>query len=300
MTGIARAALHAIRADPRAISQASNAGFYYGTDSSAPTACGSGPYLEPAGNCASGTHGAYGEYIGEVGTWSNWQGCTTGVAWNQTNYNMANSNLIRYHTGLGAGAYWFAAGPGRDPHYNGTYSEAAAWGVAQAKQAMSSVGGLFLGLRYIFLDVENNGTAPDGNGWNTVWNSPCGNRVLARYITPEVDYATFSAFRNYIDAYTPYLAGIYSAGSRSYGSWTGIFGLQQIQHTAEWTFNNEHAQLTFPAGFSDSSASANWFASAPASCHLLWQWSGGNGVLNGNGDFDQLYAGNIANPSCHP
>ena len=298
--GIARAALQAVRADPPAVSRGSNAGFSYGTDSSAPTACGRGPYLEPAGSCARGTHGSYGEYIGEVGTWSNWQGCTSGVAWNQTNYNMANSNLIRYHTGQGAAAYWFAAGPGRDPHYNGTVSEAAAWGVAQAQQAMSHVRGLFLGFRYIFLDVENNGTAPDGNGWNTVWNGPCGSKVKARYIAPQVDYATFSAFRNYIDFYTPYLAGIYSAGSRSYGSWTGIFGLQQIHHTAEWTFNNEQAELRFPAGFSGSNASPDWFASAPASCHLLWQWSGGNGVYNGYGDFDQLYAGNIANPPCHP
>jgi hypothetical protein len=32
---------------------------------------------------------------------------------------------------------------------------------------------------YIFFDIENNGTAPDGNGWNTVWNGPCGGRVKA-------------------------------------------------------------------------------------------------------------------------
>ena len=163
-------------------------------------------------------------------------------------------------------AYWFAAGPGRDPHYNGTTAEATAWGVAQAKQVISSLGGLFFSFRYIFMDIENNGSAPDGNGWNTVWNGPCGNNAGAEYIAPEVDYATFSGFRNYIDINSPYLAGVYSAGGLSYGSWTGIFGGQQIHHTAEWTFTNEQADLNFPSGFSDSNATADWFANAPAAC----------------------------------
>ena len=297
---IARRALPAVRADLLGAAAASgSSGYYYGTDSSAPVACGSGPYTEPAGSCANGTHGPYGEYIGEIGSYLNWKGCTTsGLNWVQANYNMANDNLVKYHVGLGAAAYWFAAGPGRDPHYNGTYAEAEAWGAAQAKQVISRLGGTFFGFRYIFMDIENNGTAPDGNGWNTVWNGPCGNRVRAGYIDPNVDYATFSGFRNYIDLHSPYLAGVYSAGGRSYGSWSGIFGGGQIHHTAEWTFTNEQAKLRFPWGFSDSGASAWWFASAPAACHLLWQWSGGNGVLNGYGDFDQASGSNNATPSC--
>jgi hypothetical protein len=297
---IARRVLPAAIADPPGITSSSaSSGFYYGTDSSAPVACGGGPYTEPAGDCAHGTHGPYGEYVGEIGSYLNWQGCTTsGLNWVQANYNMANDNLVNYHMGLGAAAYWFAAGPGRDPHYNGTTSEATAWGVAQAKQVISSLGGDFFGFRYIFMDIENNGTAPDGNGWNSVWNSPCGDKVKAEYIAPEVDYATFSGFRNYIDIHSPYLAGIYSAGGRSYGSWTGIFGLQQIHHTAEWTFTGEQANVRFPDGFSDSGTSASWFAGAPAACDLMWQWSGGNGVLNGYGDLDQAVAANNANPSC--
>ena len=64
-----------------------------------------------------------------MGPWLNWKGCSaSGLAWNQANYNMANDNFVKYHTGLGAAGYWFAAGPGRDPHYNGTYAEAMAWG----------------------------------------------------------------------------------------------------------------------------------------------------------------------------
>jgi hypothetical protein len=139
-----------------------------------------------------------------MGSWLNWEGCSaSGLAWNQANYNMANDNFVNYHTGLGAAGYWFAAGPGRDPHYNGTYAEATAWGAAQAKQAIARLNGRFFAFRYICFDIENNGTAPDGNGWNTVRNGPCGGRTKASYIAPEVDYATFSGFRNYIDAHSP-------------------------------------------------------------------------------------------------
>jgi hypothetical protein len=297
---IARSVLRSVHAHPAVRSASGDTpGYYYGTDSSAPTACGRGPYTEPVGTCANGTIRPYGEYIGMMGSWLNWQGCSTsGLAWNQANYNMANDNFVNYHTGLGAAGYWFAAGPGRDPQYNGTYAEAMAWGAAQAKQAISRLNGRFFAFRYIFFDIENNGTAPDENGWNTVWNGPCGGRIKASYIAPEVDYATFSGFRNYIDAHSPYLAGVYSAGGRSYGSWTGIFGAGQIKHTAEWTFTSEQSELNFPQGFSDSNASAQWFANAPAACQLMWQWSGGDGVLNGYGDFDQVKTANNANPSC--
>ena len=177
---IARGALDEVRADAPGMANASPAGFYYGTDSSAPDGCGSGPYTEPAGTCGSGTHGYYGEYIGELGSYMNWKGCTnSGLNWVQANYNMANDNLVKYHIGLGAAAYWFAAGPGRDPNYNGTTAEATAWGVAQAKQVISHLSGVFFNFRYIFMDIENNGEAPDGNGWNTVWNGACGSKIKA-------------------------------------------------------------------------------------------------------------------------
>lgn len=297
---IARSVLRSVHANPSGQAyRGDSAGYYYGTDSSAPTACGRGPYLEPVGSCGNGTIKPYGEYMGMMGSWLNWEGCSSsGLAWNQANYNMANDNFVNYHTGLGAAGYWFAAGPGRDPHYNGTYAEAEAWGAAQARQAIARLNGKFFSFRYIFFDIENNGTAPDENGWNTVWNGPCGGRIKASYIAPEVDYATFSGFRNYIDAHSPYLAGVYSAGGRSYGSWTGIFGGGVIKHTAEWTFTSEQSALNFPHGFSASNAGAQWFANAPAACQLMWQWSGGNGVLNGYGDFDQVKTANNANPGC--
>jgi Domain of unknown function (DUF4232) len=280
------------------------AGFYYGTDSAAPQACGNGhaAYTEPAGSCAKGTAGPYGEYIGEVGSFMNWQHCTTaGLAWDQANYNMATDNVVDFSTGLGAAAYWFAAGPGRDPHDNGTAAEAATWGQQQAQQALQALGGKVFDFRYVFLDIENNGVPPDEDGWNTVWNGPCGNHVKSSFIPPNVDFATWTGFANYIDNHSPYLAGVYSSGGNWYGSWAGIFsGGPRLSNTAEWTFTNEQADLTFPSGFTGSHASAQWFSSEPAACHLLLQWSGGNGVLNGYGDFDVAEAANDASPSCAP
>jgi hypothetical protein len=297
---IARGALATAKSDP---AQSQGSGFFYGTDSAAPQACGngSGPYAEPAGSCGRGTAGPYGEYMGEVGSFMNWQRCTTaGLAWDQANYNMATDNVVKFGTGLGAAAYWFAAGPGRDPHYNGTLAEAATWGQEQAQQALSDLGGKVFDFRYIFMDIENNGVPPDEDGWNTVWNGPCGGTVKAAYIPANVDFATWTGFADYINNHSTYLAGVYSSGGNWYGSWAGIFGNEQLSNTAEWTFTNEQSQLNFPSGFSGSHARAQWFSNEPAACDLLWQWSGGNGVLNGYGDFDVAEATNDASPACAP
>ena len=298
---LARHALAIAKSEP-AQSQSST-GFYVGTDSAAPQACsnGNGPYTLSSGNCGQGKAIPYGEYIGEVGSFMNWQGCTTsGLAWVQANYNMATDNVVDYGVGLGAAAYWFAAGPGRDPHYNGSTAEATTWGQEQAQQAISDLGGKVFDFRYIFMDIENNGVPPDGDGWNTIWNGACGNKVKAEYVPANVDFATWVGFANYIDNHSPYLAGVYSAGGIGYGGWTGIFGSEQLSNTPEWTFDNEQAQLDFPSGFAGSHASALWFSNEPAACDLLWQWSGGNGVLNGYGDFDLANAANNVSPSCAP
>ena len=160
------------------------------------------------------------------------------------------------------------------------------------------MGGDVLGFRYIFMDIENNGVPPDENGWNTVWNGPCGSTVKAEYIPANIDYATWQGFAAYVDQHSPYQAGVYSAGGDYYGSWTGIFGSEKLSNTAEWTYTNEEGQLTFPGGFSSQHASPQWFAGQPAACDLLWQWSGGDGVLNGYGDFDVADAAHNASPSC--
>ena len=44
---------------------------------------------------------------------------------------------------------------------------------------LSQQHGRFFAFRYIFVAIENNGTAPGGNGWNIVWNGLCGSRIKA-------------------------------------------------------------------------------------------------------------------------
>ena len=73
--------------------------------------------------------------MGEIGKWDVWQGCdSNGLAWNETDYDDANTNYDNYVDGVGALGYWMMAGPGRDPHYSGTTSEATTWGNTRRKK----------------------------------------------------------------------------------------------------------------------------------------------------------------------
>jgi hypothetical protein len=295
-TALARQAIDAARVTASGITPAESSGFIYGTDSGYPYACGSGPYREPDGVCGDGTEGYYGLYVGESGTWQNWEcGDGYGLNWVQGNYNAANDNAVDYDVDdVGASAYWFAAGPGRDPHYNGTTSEAETWGEDQGAAMADSVEGLSLDSLYFFLDMETAGD-PDGNGWNSIW-SGCGGSGTGS-IAGDVDRATYAGFMSEVINDTGYLAGIYSAGGDYFGAWEGIMGSSEtICCTAEWTFDNEQAEVynDFPGNFSGSNASADWFASAPAACESFWQWSGGDGILNEfGGDYDQVDANRI-------
>jgi hypothetical protein len=115
--------------EPAAAVQAASdspAGFWYGTDSSHINIPGPAPYHEPV------IGGFYGGYIGMTGNWANLTGCHKIVVWdaannNQANNNQANNNYTWHHKGIGTGVYYFMGGPGVDPHYNGTVSEAYSW-----------------------------------------------------------------------------------------------------------------------------------------------------------------------------
>ena len=302
VVALARGALTAAQQGAE-VSQASSTGFYYGTDSSAPTACGngSGPYTEPRGSCANGSAGPYGEYIGEVGTFTNWQGCTSGLAWNQANYNMATANVVKFSTGLGAAAYWFAGGPGRDPHYNGTAAEASAWGQQQAAAALKAMSGKVFDFRYVFFDIENNGGPPDEDGWNTVWNGPCGGTVRASYIPRKNRLRHLDRVRQLYQRPLALPGGRVLRGRRLLRLVDRHLRQREAQPTPpSGPSTNEQGQLEFPSGFTGSRASPQWFSSEPAACDLLWQWSGGDGVLNGYGDLDQAKAASDASPSCAP
>jgi hypothetical protein len=264
-------------------------GFYYGTDSSPVSVTGSAPYKEPY------TGGNYGGYIGMAGNWARTVGCHTGnfLDWSSANSAQANTNDTKYHIGVGTGAYWYMGGPGVDPHWNGTTSEATKWGALQAQWTLAAMKDLHVTYPVAWADIELPGIepAPD-NGWNSVYSSPCSEHVVQAYVPANVDRAEFNGFAAYIVAHSKYKVGVYSAPS----VWTSIFTTgtpSLIPNTYEWTYWNETATLSHaPSGWClrGTSGCAEFFGGQTSASKyaLMWQWSGGGGVRNGHGDFDQI------------
>jgi phage-related protein len=268
-------------------------GFWYGTDSSYMAIPGSAPYREPV------IGSAYGGYIGMIGNWAHWQGCNGKVVWSKTDARDARTNFVTYHKGIGTGAYWFMAGPGVDPHYNGTTAEAATWGRQQAARALSDLAQRSPRVTYpvVFMDVEIPGDAPSytpapDNGWNTVYTSPCSGKVRTYHIAASVDRADFNGFAGYLTTHSKYKAGVYSAPP----IWTSIFGTgtaASITNTYEWTYLAATRSLTNPPYrwcLPGTTTCARFFGGITRASKyaLMWQWSGGGGYYNGYGDFDQI------------
>jgi hypothetical protein len=272
-------------------------GFWYGSDSFAPIAPtdpqSDGLYEMPN----SPTGGSYGAYMGQVGTWSHWEGCPTGaLQWVQQNFNDAESNWVN-GAGVGAAPVWMMAGPGREPNYSATNTtEAYDWGVAQAQRVVSTDLDDAFTFPYVFMDIEadtsESGYAGDDyNGWDNIWAGPCDNTLESGKPSGALERQTFNGFWNYIaDNTTGFSPAVYNAGGGGSSSWDYIFGSSEtLANTAEWTFEPETPSLSeFPSDWSVDGQVADWFASAPSDCELAWQWSGGGGVLNGIGDFDQI------------
>jgi hypothetical protein len=262
-------------------------GFWYGTDSFPVPVTGSAPYSEPS------TGGAYGGYIGMTGSWSYWLGCHGGfLAWSSTNSAQADTNFTKYGKGIGTAVYWFMGGPGVDPSYNGSAAEASAWGARQAARALADAAGENVTYPVLFMDIEIPGVAPaTDNGWNSVYTSPCSGVVKHSGIPAAVDRADFNGFWGYVKAHSKYAPGVYSAA----GIWASIFGTgsaASIPHTDEWTYLPETASLSnAPTGWClKSGGCAQFFGgvTSGSSNALMWQWSGGGGVRNALGDFDQI------------
>ncbi|HZU60370.1 MAG TPA: hypothetical protein VE983_05360, partial [Solirubrobacteraceae bacterium] len=72
----------------------------------------------------------------------------------------------------------------------------------------------------------------------------------------------------------------------------GTDSASQISVTDEWTYEPETSSLAqAPSGWClKSGGCAQFFGGvSPSSSHaVMWQWSGGGGVRNGYGDFDQI------------
>ena len=289
-TGVTATAAEAASAGGAAVQQPAGdgpPGFWWGTDSLPVSVPGSAPYSMPH------LGGAYGGYIGMTGNWAYWLGCKGGfIAFSSANAAQAHTNYVTYHRGVGVGAYWFMGGPGVDPHWNGTAAEASAWGAQQAARALADIKNGAFDYKVVWMDVEFPGIAPaTDNGWNSVYTSPCSGVKKQSSIPAAVDRADFNGFANYIAAHSSYKVGVYS----SPGVWSSIFGtgtVASIPNTYEWTYEPETASLSnAPYGWCLKSGGCAQFFGGQTSASkyaLMWQWSGGGGVRNGFGDFDQI------------
>lgn len=276
---------------PAALASDSPAGFWYGTDSSYMQVRGSGPYQTPV------IAGAYGGYMGMAGSWEWWLGCPGRfLDWSKINAAQADVNLTSHGLGVGTGAYWFMGGPGVDPHYNGTVGEANSWGVAQAQRALIDIHSLPSSRRVtypiLWMDIELPGISPaPDNGWDSVYTSPCSGAVRQSFVPAALDRADFNGFWGWINGHSSLRPGVYSAPS----IWSRIFGAGStaaIPGTYEWTYEPETSNVgQAPTGWClRSGGCAQFFGGQTnASSHaVMWQWSGGGGVRNGYGDFDQI------------
>jgi hypothetical protein len=268
----------------------SNAGFAYGTDSWPTSVTGTGPYFEPV------IGGHYSAYIGMAGNWARTEGCKTGnfLAWSSTNSAQANVNFTKFGGGFGTGAYWYMGGPGVDPHWNGDVSEAYVWGEVQASDALAAMKKLAITSPVVWADIELPGILPaKDNGWNSVYSSPCSERVVHSSVPANVDRSELNGFADYITKYSKYKVGVYSSAP----VWTSIFGTgteSLLPNTYEWTYLPETSNLSAkPSGWClhDSSTCAQFFGGQSSSSKyaVMWQWSGGGGITNSYGfDFDQI------------
>jgi hypothetical protein len=241
--------------------------------------------------------GNYGGYVGMVGNWARVEGCTTGnfIDFSYSNRDQANTDYNTYHIGIGTAAYWYMGGPGVDPNWNGSTAEAANWGAQQASRMLTAVKSLGITYPVLWADIEKPGIAPaPDNGWTSVYTSPCSGKVKQNNVPWIVDRAEFNGFAAYITAHSTFKVGVYSSPT----IWPSIFGTLSaslIPNTYEWTYWPETSNLNaYPYAWRLSQGKSTLYAqffggqtySSPFA--LMWQWSGGGGVRNGLGDFDQI------------
>ena len=253
-------------------------GFWFGTDDNAPTVTGSAPYGEPT------VGGAYGYYAGESGGyWSTLESehfnCHGDDFYNSTDASAAFTDWLEYSLGEGTTGLWFLGGPGTDPNYNGTTSEAMAWGKKQAELAFSRWGqSQYASFPILWMDIETGARA----GWNTVYSGGSG-AATQSFIPAALDRATFNGFWDYVSN-SGGIPGVYSGP----GIWNGIFGTNSsygyIPNTFETTSEADTSITPGPVGWCEGSACAQFFGgqTSASSYAVAWQWH------SGTDDYDQL------------
>lgn len=265
-------------------------GFWWGSDDNGPAPSSSAnlcpsssaPWLEP--NTENNGCGHYGYYAGNVAGFQSLDGCGSGAVWNTTAAARVRENHDT-EANVGAIAYYYGGGPGSDPNYDGTTSEAYSWGQKQGKAAVNAASGYSLSERLIVLDVEDGGF----EGWNEVDVPGTCYTQKSSGIATSVDRATFNGFWDYVFHTANYFIGVYSSA----GEWNSIFGSGSdadltgtTEVTADWGGN---CHRPAPQGWSQPSG--NCAANSPtfyggigtgSDCAFGWQWSAGGD------DYDQI------------
>jgi hypothetical protein len=271
------------------------AGFFWGSDSNGPApsssvstcASSAAPWLEPY--ITNSGCGHYGGYFGEIGGYWTILGCSANNAWNSTAAGEAKANFADDNDGIGTAAYFFMGGPGMDPSYNGTTSEASNWGKLQAEEAVS-----LAGTHSNWDDSIIVGDVEDFPGQDTGWNetmSQCWTLKSSAPISAAVDQATLNGFWQYIYDDTDDWAAIYSVAS----TWAGIFGTGSdatMTNVSEITANfggncaNPGPISWTQSAGSCSSNSALFFGGigGGSDCALGWQWANPSSTA----DYDQF------------
>ena len=224
-----------------AATTASSPTFGYGTDSWPTTVTGNGPYKEPV------IGGNYSGYIGMAGNWARVEGCKTGnfLAWNQRPTATRRTPTTPSTTSASAPAStgtW--AAPGSTRTATAPPQRRPSGARAQAADALAAMKTHTITYPVVWADIELPGIEPAlDNGWNSVYSSPCSERVVQTSVPANVDRADFNGFADYITAHSTYKVGVYTANS----VWTSIFGTgtaSRIPNTYEWTYWPETSHLS--------------------------------------------------------
>ncbi|MGD0834008.1 MAG: hypothetical protein ABSA40_06230 [Candidatus Dormibacteria bacterium] len=260
-------------------------GWWWGSDSNYPTASGSYPVLEPQ----NGSNW-YGGYFAEVGGYWMVSPCNqSGRADNTTDVASANENWIDSGSGsqsegvMGTALYYFTGGPGADPNYNGTTSEAYNWGVAQAENAVNEFysQGPNVATEVMVLDMDT----IFGSGWNDV-DYRCDDGAVKSYgVAVPLDEETFDGFWNYIAFDTPFWMGVYTSPSIWNYTFDGAWALPD--NTLEWTNQSETASPSGPSPWCTGSVCAQWFGGQSSDLAFAWQYTTPS-AGDSYGDFDAI------------
>jgi hypothetical protein len=140
------------------------------------------------------TCGDYGAYSGEIGGFYD-VACPSVDGVSDIKASAAVHATENFGIGANSGfmPYFFLGGPGLDPSFNATTSEAAAWGKEQSENAVLDVENYedtnaWAGAGEIFGDIES----PNSDGWNNIAPN-CGTQT-GTGIAASVDMALLSGF----------------------------------------------------------------------------------------------------------